>query len=155
MNTNTASAPAMTTAPMPEWFTVLSADLQAALTSMVNEEGYPLDDIADFIEQYGAQAYSDGHYVTWCELSETGADESAIEAYVEEVGIECIGGFEESYVGEYGSEADFAREFFEGNYNNIDVLEEAGVVIDWQATWDSNLCYNYAYNNGYVFNTNV
>ena len=160
MNTNTASAPAMTATstsvvPMCEWFTALSADLQGDITEMVNELGYPLSDIQDFIEQYGEDAYSNGYYVTWCELSENGADNDAVEAYVAEVGIECIGGFEEAYVGKYGSEADFARECFDGNYNNIDVLEDAGVVIDWQATWDSNLCYNYAYNNGYVFNTDM
>jgi len=141
--------------PVAEWFTELSADVQADITEMVNEAGYLLSDIRDFIEQYGVEAYSNGHYVTWCQLlGELGATNDAIEAYVEEVGINHISSYEDDFVGEYESEADFARQYFDGNYHNIDALEDAGVVIDWQATWDSDLSYNYAYNNGYVFNTN-
>jgi hypothetical protein len=147
-----------TSAPLVEWFIGLSTDLQADIAEMVIDTGYPLADILadiqDFIEQYGADAYSNGHYVTWHELSENGAVEGAIEAYVDLVGIDGIGGFEESYVGEYGSETEFAREYFDENHNGIDALEEAGVVIDWQATWDRNLRYNYDFSNGYVFNTN-
>jgi antirestriction protein len=163
MNTNTMTAPAMIartphllgTVPMAEWFTSLSEDVQADITEMVNENGYPLNDIEDFIEQYGSDAYSEGHYVTWCELTESGHDTEAVDAYVAEVGIYNIGGFENAFVGEYDSEVDFARQYFDSNYHAIDALEDNGVVIDWQATWDSNLSYNYAYNNGYVFNTNM
>jgi len=151
-----ASAPHLLgTVPMGEWFTSLSADVQGDITEMVNENGYPLSDIEDFIEQYGSDAYSEGHYATWCELTESGYDTEAVDAYVAEVGIYNIGGFEDAYVGEYDSEADFARQYFDSNYHAIDALEDNGVVIDWQATWDTNLSFNYAYNNGYVFNTNV
>jgi len=163
MNQTTFTAPAMIAllnpnvlaVPVAEWFTELSADVQADITEMVNEAGYLLSNIRDFIEQYGVEAYSNGHYVTWCQLlGELGATNDAIEAYVEEVGINHISSYEDDFVGEYESEADFARQYFDGNYHNIDALEDAGVVIDWQATWDSDLSYNYAYNNGYVFNTN-
>jgi len=144
-----------TTAPMGEWFTSLSDNVQADITEMVNENGYPLSDISDFIEQYGVDAYSEGHYVTWCELTDSGHDDAAVDAYVAEVGIDYVGGFEEAYVGEYDSEVDFARQYFDENYHSVSALEDAGVVVDWQATWDTNLSYNYAYNDGYVFNTNV
>ena len=153
--TETASMTALST-PMGEWFTDLPADVQGDITEMVNENGYPLNDIQEFIEQYGVQAYSEGHYVTWCELTEhSGADNDAIEAYVAEVGIDCVGGFEDAFVGEYDSEVDFAQQYFDENYHSVSALEDNGVVIDWQATWDTNLSYNYAYNGGYVFNTNV
>jgi antirestriction protein len=162
MNTNetnsmtAALAPSALCAPVAEWFTELSADVQADITEMVNEQGYPLGDIREFIEQYGVEAYSDGHYVTWCQLTEElGATNEAIEAYVEEIGINYISGFEDAFVGEYESEEDFARSYFDGNYHNIDVLEDNGVVIDWQATWDTNLRYDFVYNNGYVFNSGV
>jgi antirestriction protein len=156
--TETASMTATLTAnvvPVGEWFTNLSDDVQADITEMVNEKGYPLSDISDFIEQYGVTAYSEGHYVTWCELTESGHDNDAIEAYVAEVGIYCVGGFEDAYVGEYDSEVDFAQQYFDENYHSVSALEEIGVVIDWQSTWDTNLSYNYGFNNGYVFNTNV
>jgi antirestriction protein len=159
MNTNTMTAtltaPASTAQPMGTWFTSLSDDVQADITEMVNENGYPLNDIEDFIEQYGSDAYSEGRYVTWCELTDSGHDADAVEAYVAEVGIYNIGGFENAYVGEYDSEAEFAQEHFASLVEDVEALEAAGVVIDWQATWDTNLSYNYAYNNGYVFNTNM
>lgn len=142
------------TVPVGAWFTDLAEDTQADITDMVNEQGYPLDDIRDFVEQYGEEAYCAGHYVTWCELTEQiGASNDAIEAYVDEVGIDNIDGFEDAYVGEYESEADFAQQHFDEHYSNIDALESAGMVIDWQATWDTNLQYDFTYNNGFVFNS--
>ena len=145
---------ALSTKPVGEWFTVLSADIQADITEMVNEAGYPLHDIRDFIETYGAQAYADGHYVTWCQLTETsGASTSAIEAFVEEFGIDAIDSFEESYMGEYESREDFAESYTTEVYDLSCVPDY--VVIDWSATWDSNMSYDYTYVNGFVFNRNA
>jgi hypothetical protein len=139
---------------MPEWFLALNADLQGDITEMVNENGYPLSDIADFIEQYGAEAYASGHYATWCQLEEEcGASTDAIEAFVDEFGIDAIGSFEDAYHGEYGSEAEFAAEYTNDCYFMGHM--PSWVVIDWQATWDTQLRYDFTYNNGYVFNSNV
>ena len=136
-----------------EWFTQLSVDTQADITYMVNEAGYPLHDIQEFVEAYGEQAYIDGHYMTWCELTErVGADNDAIEAYVDEVGIDSIESFEDAFRGEYDSEAEFAEQWYTGIYS---FEAPDGVVVDWQATWDSNLSYDFVYNNGYVFNSQV
>lgn len=154
MNTNTMTATFTTDAvrPMGEWFTALRADTQADITEMVNENGYLLHDIQEFVETYGEQAYCDGHYVTWCELTEDGHDNDAIEAYVDEVGIDCIGSFEDAFRGEYGSEAEFAEQW----YTDIHDFEAPdGVVVDWQATWDTNLSYDFVYNSGYVFDSKV
>lgn len=139
---------------MPEWFTALSADTQADITEMVNEGGYPLHDIQEFVETYGEQAYIDGHYVKWCELEEDcGASTEAIEAFVDEFGIDAIGSFEDAYYGEYGSESEFAEEYVTNRYTMGHM--PSWVVIDWQATWDTQLRYDFAYNNGYVFNSNA
>ena len=149
--TSTMTLTPLTTAPLGEWFTALSADLQGDITEMVNENGYPLSDIRDFIEQYGVEAYSDGHYVTWCDLTERlGADNEAIEAFVEEFGINYIGDFEDAFRGEYDSEADFAEQYTNDCYTDTTVLPD-WVVIDWQATWDNELSSSFTYNNGYVF----
>ena len=138
------------TVPTAEWFTALSADVQADITEMVNENGYPLDDIQDFVEAYGVDAYTSGHYVTWCELTErSGVDNEAIEAFAEEFGIHRIEEFENAYRGEYDSEEDFAKEHVTGCYMMQYVPD--WVVIDWQATWDNELSSSFTYNNGYVF----
>ena len=149
-----ASAPHLLgTVPMGEWFTALSADVQGDITEMVNENGYPLSDICDFIEQYGVQAYSDGYYVTWCELTEQGATNEAIEAFAEEFGIYCLEGFEDAYRGEYESQADFAEQYTNDCYTDTTFLP-SWVVIDWQATWDTELSNSFEYNNGHVFISN-
>lgn len=162
MNTNETNSMTATLAasalcaPVGAWFTNLAEDTQANITEMVNEQGYPLSDIREFIEQYGERAFMFRYYETWCELTEQiGASNDAIEAYVDEVGIDNIGGFEDAYIGEYESEADFAQRYFDEHYSNIDTLQAAGVVIDWQATWDTNLRHDFVYNNGYVFKSGV
>ena len=140
-----------TTRPMPTWFTDLAAETQATITEMVNEQGYPLRDIRDFVETYGAQAYASGHYATWCQLTEElGATNEAIEAFVEEFGIHSIDGFEDAYRGEYDSEAEFAEQYTTDCYT-LDMPE--WVVVDWQATWDTELSDSFKYNNGHVFIT--
>ena len=150
-STMTDSATLTAGRPLGEWFTNLSADLQGDITEMVNENGYPLSDIREFIEAYGADAYASGHYITWCELTEhSGADNDAIEAFVEEFGIGYIGDFEGAFRGEYDSEADFAKEYTNDCYTGTTALP-VWVVIDWQATWDTELSNSFTYNNGYVF----
>lgn len=151
MNETTSTMTMTAIRPMGDWFTALSADLQADITEMVNEAGYPLDDIRDFVETYGAEAYANGHYVTWCQLTEElGATNEAIEAFIEEFGIHSLDGFEDSYRGEYGSEAGFAEQYTTDCYT-LNMPE--WVVIDWQATWDTELSGSFTYNNGYVFIT--
>lgn len=145
MTTATFTAPST---PVGAWFTALTPDLQGDIAEMVNEAGYPLDDIREFVETYGASAYADGHYVTWCELTEDGHDNEAIEAFVEEFGIDAIGEFEDAYVGEYGSEAEFAEQHVT---DCCDLDMPRWVVVDWQATWNSGLCDDFTYINGYVF----
>lgn len=141
-----------TTRPMPTWFTDLAAETQATITEMVNEQGIPLHDIADFVEEYGAKAFVDGHYETWVGLSEDGYDEGAIEAFVGEFGVWCIGSFVDAYYGQYGSEEEFAAEHAAemSGMRGLDNLPY-WVAIDWQETWE-NLSEDFSYVDGYVFN---
>ena len=149
LSTSTSAVHLLGTVPTGEWFTALSADVQGDITEMVNEAGYPLSDIRDFIEQYGVQAYSDGYYVAWCELTEQGATNEAIEAFAEEFGIYCLESFEDAYRGEYESQADFAEQYTNDCYTMGNIPD--WVVIDWQATWDTELSNSFEYNNGHVF----
>jgi antirestriction protein len=146
------ATPTTTTQPMGEWFTELSEDTQADITNLVNNEGYPLHDIEEFIETYGAQAYIDGHYMTWCELTDNHHDDDAIRAWVENEGIDNIDDFVDAYVGEYDSEKVFAEEVFTHNYHIESAIAD-GLVVDWEATWDSMLSYSYNFYDGFVFNS--
>lgn len=57
-------------------------------------------------------------------------------------------GFEDAYQGCYDSEADFAEQFTTDCYGlNVPSF----VVIDWQATWDQGLRYDYEFVHNSVF----
>ena len=74
--------------------------------------------------------------------------EDAVDAFLtiwEESDLEH---FEDAFSGRFESEADFAEEITTDCYGlNIPSF----VVIDWQATWDQGLRYDYEYVNGYIF----
>ena len=122
LSTTAQMAPTLTNT---EWLQTLASETEevaleayAQLTEMVNENGYPLDDIRDFIETHGAKAYTAGHYATWCQITEElRVSDEVIEAFVEEFGINCIDGFEDSYCGTYRDGAEYARELVEGGWS--------------------------------------
>jgi antirestriction protein len=59
--------------------------------------------------------------------------------------------FEDSYQGRYDSEADFAEEFT----TNVYAFDAPSfVVVDWDATWNCNLRYDFDFEDGFVFSKN-
>jgi hypothetical protein len=156
MNTNEATSMTMNTAsdamPNTQWLQTLAAsnvEVYQQIADMVNIEGYPLDDIRDFIEEYGYKAFVDGHYETWSGLTDNSYSMEAIEAFVGEFGIESIDGFEDSYCGNWGSGAEYARDLVEGAWNHLHIPDF--VEIDWEATWE-NLSQDYTEVDGHIFN---
>ncbi len=59
--------------------------------------------------------------------------------------------FEEAYHGEYDSEAAFAEQFTSDVYG-FDA--PSFVVVDWDATWNCNLRYDFDFEDGFVFSKN-
>ena len=76
--------------------------------------------------------------------------QDAVEAFLtiwEESDLEH---FEDAYQGCYDSESDFAEQFTTDCYGlNVPSF----VVIDWQATWDQGLRYDYEFVDGAVFSS--
>jgi antirestriction protein len=59
--------------------------------------------------------------------------------------------FEDAYQGRYDSEADFAEEFT----TNVYAFDAPSfVVVDWDATWNCNLRYDFDFEDGFVFSKN-
>lgn len=56
--------------------------------------------------------------------------------------------FQDAYQGRYEDEAEFAEQFTTDVYG-FDA--PSFVVIDWDATWNCNLCYDYDFEDGFVF----
>ncbi len=74
--------------------------------------------------------------------------EDAVDAFLEIWEESDLHGFEDAYQGRYEDGADFAEQFTTDCYGlNVPSF----VMIDWQATWDQGLCYDYEFVNGFVF----
>jgi hypothetical protein len=114
--------------------------LSAAAVEKIDElidENYALDDMLEFIDTYNEDDFVT-HYEEYVRCGEAiGYD--AVDALIGEMGcITDIEGCDDRFRGWYESEADFAEEYF----NDISDVPSA-LVIDWQATYDSSLRYDY------------
>ena len=49
----------------------------------------------------------------------------------------------------YSSEADFTEEFYNEVYGEVPSM----LVVDWEATWQQNLSYDFDFVDGYVFSS--
>ena len=132
-----------------EWLQQLPAEVLSKSIELVNEEGYPVSDIREFIESYGYKPFLSGYYETWAELTED-YDNEAIEAFVEDNGIECIESFEDAYCGQYGDIREVVEMLLE--IHEVDVPDF--VCIDYQGTWDRNLRHDYTFEGGFLFSRN-
>ena len=113
--------------------------LAAATVEKIDElidETYCLDDMLVFIDEYNERAFVEV-YEEYVRCGEAIGYE-AVDAYASENGIDNIEGCDDHYRGCYSSEADFAEEFYTEMYDVPTAL-----VIDWQATWDTSLRYDF------------
>ena len=100
------------------------------------DENYALDDMLEFIDEYNERMFVD-NYEEYVRCGEAiGYD--AVDAYAAENGIDNIDGCDERYRGCYDSEKDFAEEYYSELYE-----VPVALVIDWEATWDTSLRYDF------------
>jgi hypothetical protein len=113
------------------------------------EDNYALDDILEFVDQ-NSEADLVAYYEDYCTAGENiGYD--VVDEFVKYHGMSYVEYVEEAFQGIYRDEASFAEEYYENVYgDNI----PAFVVVDWQATWDSSLRYDYDFIDSYVFSSN-
>lgn len=109
-------------------------------------ETYCLEDIVEFIEANSEEDFRNFYedYVT------TGEEYSydAVNAFIEEFGIDNIGSFVDAYRGEWESKAQYAENYVSDCYS-VDL--PGFLEIDWEATFD-NLGVTISFD-GYVFDT--
>ena len=75
----------------------------------------------------------------------------AVNAFLELYDESDLQYFQDAYRGCYDSESDFAEQFTTDVYG-FDA--PSFVVIDWDATWNCGLRYDYDFEDGFVFNKN-
>ena len=111
------------------------------------EDNYALDDMLEFID-----ANSEEDFVTFYEEYVTQGENlgyDVVDAFVEYHGLSCVENCGDAYRGTYDSEADFAEEFTNDIYD-----VPSFVVVDWQATFDQCLRYDFDFVDGFVFSSN-
>ena len=106
-------------------------DLQAMLTFI---DEHDEDDFYHFYEEYVRCGEAIGY--------------EAVDALIEESGMSAVENCDERYQGCYQSTADFAEEF----HTSMGVDIPTMIVVDWEATWDSALYYDFtACNDGSTY----
>lgn len=101
------------------------------------EENYALDDMLEFIDEYNENDFT-AYYEEYVRCGDIIGYE-AVDALIEEMGdVSYVEDCEERYQGHYHNEAEFAEEFYSELYEVPSAL-----VIDWQATWDTSLRYDF------------
>ena len=109
------------------------------------EENFYIDDMIAFIQEYGDTAFY-AHYDEYVDAGESISYE-AVDAFIEEFGIQSLGGFEDAYQGEWSSKGQYAENYVTDCYTT----DLPGFVeVDWEATFDNMDC---VYVDGFVFDT--
>jgi hypothetical protein len=116
---------------------VLNADTVEKIDELI-DENYALDDMLEFIDNHNESDFV-AYYEEYVRCGEIIGYE-AVDALIDEMGcISYIEDCEERYQGHFDNEAEFAEYY----YDEMGVYIPDGIVVDWEATWDQSLRYDY------------
>ena len=123
---------------------MLAADTVSKIDEL-QEENYYLDDMLEFIDTYNENDFI-AYYEEYVRVGEI-IGYAAVDALIGEMGsVSDIQDCEDRYRGEYRSEADFAEEYYSELYD-----VPCALVVDWEATWETSLRYDFTFCDGHVF----
>ena len=126
---------------------IFSAEVVEKVDQLV-EDNYALDDILEFIDN-NSEADFITYYEDYCTAGENvGYD--VVDAFVKYQGSMCyVENVEDAFRGVYYDEETFAEEYYTDVYGEVPAM----LVVDWKATWDSSLSYDFDFIDGYVFSS--
>lgn len=112
------------------------------------EDNYELSDILEFVDEHCEEDLV-AYYEKYVEAGENiGYD--VVDAFINyHSDVSYVEYVEDAYRGSYNSEEEFAEEFTEGLYGEV----PSYLIVDWAATWNCNLRYDFDYVNGFVFSS--
>ena len=108
-------------------------------------EDHSKEDILSYFERFGDVLYISEFYQAVEDFGE-----SVVNSFIDLFCIEDVEHVEDSYNGEWRSEAEFAEDLCNDCFSN-DL--PYWVSIDWQNTWDSALRFDYDYHDGIIWRT--
>lgn len=118
---------------------VLSAETVDNIEEWCVEGEFDLEDALVFIDEKGESDFN-SFYEDYIEQGEK-VGYAQVEAFIGEFGISEVASCEDSYVGRYSSEEEFAEEYV------TEVLGESvspAICVDWEATFEHNLSHEFA-----------
>ena len=116
---------------------MLNTDTVEKIDELIDEQ-HCLEDMLEFIDEYNERAFVE-HYEEYVRCGEAiGYD--AVDALASEDGIDYITDCDERYQGFYHSVAEFAEQWYT-EVSGVCIPDE--VVVDWEATWERNLRYDF------------
>lgn len=90
------------------------------------------------IDVYAFMAYCDNHHIKEADLLFESDDH--------------VSQFQDSYVGHYHGEAEFAQEWAGEQGDTMNVPDYILDCVDWQEVWDSTLRHDFWSHEGHIFN---
>ena len=115
----------------------LAADTVSKIDELI-DESYALDDMLEFIDAHNESDFV-AYYEEYVRCGEAIGYE-AVDALISEMGdVSYIEDCDERYQGHYHNEAEFAEEFVTEMGYDVPSI----VVVDWEATWETSLRYDF------------
>ncbi len=127
-------------------------EMTDSVTELFNElvdDGNDADDLQAFIDEHGKSNFVD--YIEEYLQAVDQYGEEVVAAFLDIFDIESIGSLSDAYQGDYESGAEFAESLV-GECYSMEL--PSWVEVDWQATWDNALSYDYSESDGHIFNNN-
>ena len=112
-------------------------------------DGNDYDVLEDFIKEHG-ESYFQSYIEDYLQAIDD-YDEDVVAAFLDIFDIDSIGSFCDAYQGHYNDGAEFAESLVSDCYS---MEMPSWVEVDWQATWDNALSYDYSESDGHIFNNN-
>jgi antirestriction protein len=128
---------------------VFALETLEKIQQLTEEDSYDLGCILEFIDENS----EDDFIAYYEEYVSTGEDlgYDVVDAFVTHHGsMSYVENVKDAYQGSYNDEETFAEEYYENAYG---VNLPCGLVIDWEATWNQNLKYDFDFVNGFVFSS--
>ena len=114
------------------------------------EDGHDKDEMKEFIETHGNSDFL-CYYEDYARMVDE-YDQWTVDSFLEVFDLMDIEHLQDSYMGHYGSGAEFAESFV-SDMGYVHNELPYWIAIDWEETW-SNLEYDYSESNGYIFSNN-
>ena len=127
-------------------------EMTDSVTELFNElvdDGNDADDLQAFVDEHGKSNFVD--YIEEYLQAVDQYGEEVVAAFLDVFDIDSIGSLSDAYQGEYTDGAEFAESLVSDCYS-MDM--PSWVEVDWQATWDNSLSYDYSESDGHIFNNN-